>query len=267
MSQIRTGQKDRLVNDFISTIILRAENQTRHVNAKMDHLQTHQWKRLLEIQEIQGDVLQILQSQQIRDVSPPYTSNILSHPRTHTHTQEKIDTHEYVDSLNSDSSSIHTDPKSISSREWTGEIFPDDHARLIIRSHFNKSNKREDEFIFAHWHTDGDNFTGSVVDAKLIWTRGCVPIPTTYINQKNTHMNTHMNEGMRLEGLDIGERLLESMEYTLSLSDASATMDDLFSGEGTITLRNDFEVEGMHMHGTFHYIYTFDSRTYSDVGD
>lgn len=59
MSQNRQDAKDREVNEFVSKVILRNEHQTRHVNAKIDHLLSFQWKRLLEIQEIQTVLLQI----------------------------------------------------------------------------------------------------------------------------------------------------------------------------------------------------------------
>ncbi|KAJ3186767.1 hypothetical protein HK101_009631 [Irineochytrium annulatum] len=63
MSQNRQAQIDRTQNDYVSKIILRAEHQVRHVNAKLDHLLNHQWKRLLECQEIQADLLHGLQTE------------------------------------------------------------------------------------------------------------------------------------------------------------------------------------------------------------
>ncbi|KAI9341929.1 hypothetical protein BDR26DRAFT_859808 [Obelidium mucronatum] len=76
MSQNRQGQLDRLQSDYISKIVLRAEHQVRHVNAKIDHLLSHQWKRLLEIQEIQIDLLQTLQSQNRRMTTSPHSKQM-----------------------------------------------------------------------------------------------------------------------------------------------------------------------------------------------
>jgi len=40
---------------------LKAELEIRHLHQKMDHLLSHQWERMAEIQEIQMDVLHELQ--------------------------------------------------------------------------------------------------------------------------------------------------------------------------------------------------------------
>jgi hypothetical protein len=42
---------------------------------------------------------------------------------------------------------------------------------------------------------------------------------------------------------------IRSIRYELNLLDPSATLDDVFSGEGTITLRNDFDLKHMDMQG------------------
>ena len=126
MSQNRQDSKDREVNEFISKIILRNEHQTRHVNAKIDHLLSFQWKRLLEIQEIQTVHLQIQRHQK--------------------------------------KTSSKTNSKSKSKRNsefFTAELIPDNFTRLLIR-HALEVDSAEDTLIFSHWHEEGDNFTGLI---------------------------------------------------------------------------------------------------------
>lgn len=58
MSQNRQQAKDRLRADHDYRINLKAELEVRHLNLKMDQLLTHQWRRLLEIQKIQVDLME-----------------------------------------------------------------------------------------------------------------------------------------------------------------------------------------------------------------
>ncbi|MBL8447305.1 MAG: DUF1003 domain-containing protein [Zoogloeaceae bacterium] len=57
MSQNRQEAKDRLRarNDY--QVNLKAELEIRHLHEKIDHLLSHQWERLVEIQEVQLDLL------------------------------------------------------------------------------------------------------------------------------------------------------------------------------------------------------------------
>ena len=57
MSQNRQEAKDRLraQNDY--KVNLKAELEIRHLHEKLDHLLSHQWERLVEIQEIQLELL------------------------------------------------------------------------------------------------------------------------------------------------------------------------------------------------------------------
>lgn len=57
MSQNRQEAKDRLraKNDY--QVNLKAELEIRHLHEKMDHLLSHQWERMIEIQELQLDLL------------------------------------------------------------------------------------------------------------------------------------------------------------------------------------------------------------------
>ena len=58
MSQNRQEAKDRLRSEHDYRVNLKAELEIRHLNAKMDLLLTHQWRRLMEIQQIQMDLME-----------------------------------------------------------------------------------------------------------------------------------------------------------------------------------------------------------------
>jgi uncharacterized membrane protein len=55
---LRAIPKDRLRAENDYRVNLKAELEVRHVNAKMDLLLTHQWRRLMEIQQIQMDLME-----------------------------------------------------------------------------------------------------------------------------------------------------------------------------------------------------------------
>ena len=57
MSQNRQEAKDRLRSQHDYQVNLKAELEIRHLNDKIDHLLSHQWERLAQIQEIQLDIL------------------------------------------------------------------------------------------------------------------------------------------------------------------------------------------------------------------
>lgn len=60
MSQNRQEAKDRLRAEHDYRVNLRAELEIRHLHWKLDQLLTHQWRRLLEIQKIQTDLMEEL---------------------------------------------------------------------------------------------------------------------------------------------------------------------------------------------------------------
>jgi uncharacterized membrane protein len=60
MSQNRQDAKDRLRSEHDYQLNLKAELEIRHLNEKMDLLLTTQWRRLLEIQRIQMEVMEEL---------------------------------------------------------------------------------------------------------------------------------------------------------------------------------------------------------------
>ena len=60
MSQNRQETKDRLRSENDYRINLKAELEIRNLHAKMDLLLSHQWQRLLEIQEIQIEMIEEL---------------------------------------------------------------------------------------------------------------------------------------------------------------------------------------------------------------
>jgi uncharacterized membrane protein len=58
MSQNRQESKDRLSAENDYRVNLKAELEIRHLHSKIDLLLTHQWQRLLEIQQVQTDLLE-----------------------------------------------------------------------------------------------------------------------------------------------------------------------------------------------------------------
>ena len=62
MSQNRQEARDRLhaVRDY--QVNLKAELEIRHLHQKLDHLLSHQWERLVEIQEIQMELINEVRS-------------------------------------------------------------------------------------------------------------------------------------------------------------------------------------------------------------
>jgi uncharacterized membrane protein len=60
MSQNRQEAKDRIRSQHDYQVNLKAELEIRHLHEKIDHLLTHQWERLAQIQEIQLELLQEL---------------------------------------------------------------------------------------------------------------------------------------------------------------------------------------------------------------
>ncbi len=62
MSQKRQESRDRARSEHDYQINLKAELEIRQLHQKLDHLLTHQWERLLEIQEIQMDLIDEIRS-------------------------------------------------------------------------------------------------------------------------------------------------------------------------------------------------------------
>ncbi len=63
MSQNRQESKDRLRSQHDYRVNLKAELEIRQLHDKIDHLLSHQWERLVEIQQIQIDLLSELSRQ------------------------------------------------------------------------------------------------------------------------------------------------------------------------------------------------------------
>jgi uncharacterized membrane protein len=57
MSQNRQEARDRLRSEHDYQVNLKAELEIRHLHEKLDHLLSHQWERLVEIQQIQLEML------------------------------------------------------------------------------------------------------------------------------------------------------------------------------------------------------------------
>jgi len=58
MSQNRQAVRDRLQAEHDYQINLKAELEIRHLHQKIDHLLSHQWERLIEIQEVQMELME-----------------------------------------------------------------------------------------------------------------------------------------------------------------------------------------------------------------
>jgi uncharacterized membrane protein len=61
MSQNRQEARDRLRAEHDYQVNLKAELEIRHLHEKLDHLLSHQWERLVEIQQVQLELLTELQ--------------------------------------------------------------------------------------------------------------------------------------------------------------------------------------------------------------
>lgn len=61
MSQNRQEARDRLRAEHDYQVNLKAELEIRHLHEKLDHLLSHQWERLVEIQQVQLQLLSELQ--------------------------------------------------------------------------------------------------------------------------------------------------------------------------------------------------------------
>lgn len=57
MSQNRQEAKDRIRSQHDYQVNLKAELEIRHLHEKIDHLLSHQWERLVKIQELQLELL------------------------------------------------------------------------------------------------------------------------------------------------------------------------------------------------------------------
>lgn len=58
MSQKRQEAKDRLRSESDYRVNLKAELEIRHLHEKLDHILSHQWQRLAEIQQMQIEIMQ-----------------------------------------------------------------------------------------------------------------------------------------------------------------------------------------------------------------
>ena len=67
MSQNRQEAKDRLRSQYDYQVNLKAELEIRQLHEKVDHLLSHQWQRLAQIQEIQIDLLEELRRKTVEN--------------------------------------------------------------------------------------------------------------------------------------------------------------------------------------------------------
>ena len=69
MSQNRQETKDRLRSQHDYQINLKAELEIRHLHDKLDHLLSHQWDRLVQIQEVQLDLLSAIYKEGVTNIA------------------------------------------------------------------------------------------------------------------------------------------------------------------------------------------------------
>ncbi len=62
MNQNRQEARDRIQASRDYQVNLKAELEIRHLHQKVDHLLSHQWERLVEIQEIQMELIHEIRS-------------------------------------------------------------------------------------------------------------------------------------------------------------------------------------------------------------
>lgn len=263
MSQNRQSKIDRIQNDYVSKIILRGEHQTRHINAKMDHLITNQWGRLLEMQEIQVDLLQILQTQQSNIASANKQSHSFSHVEaTSANSLIQPSGAAVVNNSTSNLLSIpenkrrHLEP--MKSEPFSMEIDPDDHTRNLLSIYYDKPTM-DTKLLFSHWTELGDNFYGNITNVQIVVepvksdagvdrlqrSRGWLQVGKSQVQQTAPSSN-------------IVPKVLKRITYdiTFGREAGTVTLDDIFAGTGTVKLRNDFDVSHMCMNGMRH------SKTY-----
>jgi hypothetical protein len=203
MSQNRQAERDRIQNDFVSTITLRSEHQVRHINAKFDHLLNHQWRRLLEIQDIQLFLMEAARDGNKTRIDPTAIKSFMASGLYAKTLQRRgtVDQHTYA-----------------------SECEPDAHSQLLIRA-FLQRPRPDDLFLFSHWHHDGDNFSGHIENVRV-----------EYKKPANSNIPTVQGK-------------IRTITYDMVLSDPTASLDDIFSGDQTLTLRNDFDVGHMDLEG------------------
>ncbi|KAJ3229538.1 hypothetical protein HDU78_008985 [Chytriomyces hyalinus] len=253
MSQNRQTQLDRAQNDYVSKIILRSEHQVRHVNVKLDHLLSEQWRRLLEIQQTQVDLLQMMQ---LRDHGSQYptqpganggegesarSSHVFQQVPVKEGSMSEMDLSIFLNpnatpsnafGMSRRDSTALAAPSSMSNLpvpamqsefHWSVETHPDDHVRMLLALHFGLDETTSpyavDDLLFAHWHTDGDNFIGFIQNVT--------------VEVKNS------------------SPVVRRVVYDLTFNDPSASLDDVFAGEGTVELRNDMDVKCMDLDGRY----------------
>ena len=69
MSQNRQEERDRLRAMHDYQVNLKAELEIRHLHQKVDHLMSHQWEMLVEIQEVQKEFLDALRTEKMEKSS------------------------------------------------------------------------------------------------------------------------------------------------------------------------------------------------------
>ena len=71
MSQNRQEERDRLRAAHDYQVNLKAELEVRHLHQKIDHIMSHQWELLIEIQDVQREFFDALRAERAQRKQPP----------------------------------------------------------------------------------------------------------------------------------------------------------------------------------------------------
>ncbi|KAJ3176620.1 hypothetical protein HDU87_004948 [Geranomyces variabilis] len=240
MSQNRQTVIDRAQGDYISRMTLRAELRMRHLDAKIDHLASRQWKRMLEIQQLHTDRIAVqMQSkgEESEDVLViPATMNAGNGDQKANDSNNSVLHHVYSSTLGSPLASVASLP-ALNLTAWNTSTIRDDHLGMLLRAHYGAS-RPGDTLVFSRWHDEGDNYIGTLSDVCFEWRSKSDAFPA-----------------------------LRHVQYSISFPRGMASMDDVFSGEGMLTLRNDFDMAEMSLKGriTSITVHTSQSRVHTFV--
>ncbi|KAJ3116909.1 hypothetical protein HDU96_008428 [Phlyctochytrium bullatum] len=221
MSQNRQSQLDRAQNSYVSKIGLRAEHQVRHVNAKVDHLLiTHRKLSENDAQPSRAESTTVPPARPSNlSESPSSSSPAATAPgpagRTIVHSSSVSSFQGKLGGVVSVGAGVAA-PRP--GQNWILETLPDLHTKALLGFCYGETaaDPKDWKFQFAHWHTDGESFSGTIQNVRV-----------------------------ELRGASV----LKKLTYDLTFSDPAATLDDVFSGEGTVMLRNDFDLKYMALGG------------------
>ncbi|KAJ3145520.1 hypothetical protein HDU89_007016 [Geranomyces variabilis] len=134
MSQNRQTVIDRAQGDYISRMTLRAELRMRHLDAKIDHLASRQWKRMLEIQQLHTDRMSV-QMQSKRDEQDDAVMIPTTATSANISNQKAEDGNTFLHQFNSSALSSPlasvTNLPALGLTTWNASTIRDDHLGML----------------------------------------------------------------------------------------------------------------------------------------